>query len=102
MYFLFGKRLTPQEKLRAQKRTLDKAIRELDRERKKLQRQEKKIESELKKMASKGQRSACTIMAKDLIRTRQHIDKLYNLTHPYNLAIRLKPLYRRFLSRFKL
>lgn len=52
---LFGKKKTPAEMLREQKRLLDKAMRELDRERMQLQQQEKKTIAEIKKMAKEGQ-----------------------------------------------
>jgi charged multivesicular body protein 2A len=55
MDWLFGKRKTPAEILRENKRMLDKAIRELDRERMALQNQEKKTVAEIKKMAKEGQ-----------------------------------------------
>ncbi|KAJ9125831.1 hypothetical protein QFC24_002615 [Naganishia onofrii] len=55
---LFGKRLTPAERLRQHQRTLQKAQRELDRERTKLE-----------------QQSAAKIQAKDLVRTRRYIQK---------------------------
>lgn len=53
--FLFGKKKTPAELLRENKRNLDKAIRDLDRERMGLQQQEKKIVADIKKMAKEGQ-----------------------------------------------
>lgn len=52
---LFGKKKTPAEMLRENKRMLDRAIRELDRERMGLQNQEKKTVAEIKKMAKEGQ-----------------------------------------------
>lgn len=52
---LFGKKKTPAEMLRENKRMLDRAIRELDRERMGLQNQEKKTIAEIKKMAKEGQ-----------------------------------------------
>lgn len=55
MDWLFGKKKTPAELLRENKRMLDKAIRELDRERMGLQNQEKKTIAEIKKMAKEGQ-----------------------------------------------
>jgi hypothetical protein len=55
MEWLFGKKKTPAEMLRENKRMLDKAIRELDRERIGLQNQEKKTVAEIKKMAKEGQ-----------------------------------------------
>ncbi|KAL2945181.1 Vacuolar protein sorting-associated protein 2-like protein 1 [Bienertia sinuspersici] len=79
MSFLFGKRKTPAELLRENKRMLDKSIREIERERQGLQTQEKKLIAEIKKSAKQGQMGAVRIMAKDLIRTRHQIEKFYKL-----------------------
>ncbi|EFJ19439.1 hypothetical protein SELMODRAFT_268105 [Selaginella moellendorffii] len=79
MSFLFGKKKTPAELLRENKRMLDKSIREIERERQNLQTQEKKLIAEIKKTAKQGQMSAVKVMAKDLIRTRHQITKFYGL-----------------------
>lgn len=79
MSFIFGKKKTPAELLRENKRMLDKSIREIERERQGLQAQEKKLINEIKKVAKQGQMGAVKIMAKDLIRTRHQITKFYAL-----------------------
>ncbi|KVH94031.1 Snf7 [Cynara cardunculus var. scolymus] len=79
MSFLFGKKKTPVELLRENKRMLDKSIREIERERQGLQAQEKKLIVEIKKSAKQGQMGAVKVMAKDLIRTRHQIEKFYKL-----------------------
>ncbi|KAL8119948.1 vacuolar protein sorting-associated protein 2 homolog 1-like [Apium graveolens] len=79
MSFLFGKRKTPAELLRENKRMMDKSIREIERERQGLQNQEKKLIVEIKKSAKQGQMGAVKVMAKDLIRTRHQIEKFYKL-----------------------
>lgn len=76
---LFGKRKTPAEMLRENKRMLDKAIRELDRERQGLQNQEKKLIAEIKKTAKQGQNEAVKVMAKSLVRNRHAVTKLFGL-----------------------
>ncbi|KAG2444035.1 hypothetical protein HYH02_009233 [Chlamydomonas schloesseri] len=76
---LFGKKKTPAEMLRENKRQLDKAIRELDRERMSLQQQEKKTIAEIKKMAKEGQMDAVKVMAKSLVRNRHAVTKMYGL-----------------------
>ncbi|ODM89684.1 Charged multivesicular body protein 2a [Orchesella cincta] len=75
MEWLFGRRLTPEESLRKNKRALDKAVRDLDRERSRMELQEKKIIADIKKTAKAGQMETVKIMAKDLLRTRAHIKK---------------------------
>ncbi|MCJ1429456.1 ESCRT-III subunit protein did4 [Sticta canariensis] len=69
----FGKRMTPQERLRKHQRALEKTQRELDRERIKLENQEKKLVLDIKKSAKNGQMGACKIQAKDLVRTRRSV-----------------------------
>jgi hypothetical protein len=51
---LFGKSLTPAERLRQHQRSLQKAQRELDREKSKLEAQEKKTMADIKKNAKAG------------------------------------------------
>ncbi|CAN6382165.1 unnamed protein product, partial [Urochloa humidicola] len=79
MSFIFGKKKTPAELLRENKRMLEKSIREIERERQGLHTQEKKLINEIKKVAKQGQMGAVKIMAKDLIRTRHQITKFYAL-----------------------
>lgn len=53
--WLFGHRMTPDEMLRKNQRTLNKAMRDLDRERSHMEQQEKKIIADIKKAAKEGQ-----------------------------------------------
>ena len=71
----FGKRMTPQERLRKHQRALEKTQRELDRERVKLENQAKKLENDIKKSAKAGQMSVVKIQAKDLVRTRRCVNR---------------------------
>lgn len=71
----FGKRVTPAERLRKNKRLLERAIRDLNLEVVKLQRQEKTLVATIRQSAQKGQMGACKIQAKDLFRTRRYIEK---------------------------
>lgn len=75
---LFAPRKTPQEILRQHKRSIDRAVRDIDRERTKLEQQEKKLQADIKIMAKQNM-NACKVMAKDLIKTRNHITKLYEM-----------------------
>ena len=72
--YMFGKRMTPAERLRKNQRMLDKAIRELDQIRVKLEKQEKTLIGQIKQSAQKGQMGACKIQAKDLVRTRRSVE----------------------------
>ncbi|KAL2888448.1 DOA4-independent degradation protein 4 [Ceratocystis lukuohia] len=73
---MFGKRITPAERLRKNQRSIDKAIRELDQVRTKLERQEKTLIGQIKQSAKQGQMGACKIQAKDLVRTRNQLQKI--------------------------
>lgn len=75
----FGKKLTPQERLRKNQRALEKTQRELTREVGKLQQQEKKLMSEIKKNAKAGQMALAKVQAKDLIRTKSYITKFNSM-----------------------
>ena len=75
--WVFGKRLTPQERLRKHQRALERTQRELDRERVRLEAQERKLIADIKKAAKDGQMGSCNIMARDLVRTRNYIHKFY-------------------------
>eukprot|EP01092_Planopodium_desertum_P006293 TRINITY_DN2604_c0_g2_i1.p1 TRINITY_DN2604_c0_g2~~TRINITY_DN2604_c0_g2_i1.p1 ORF type:complete len:218 (-),score=1.50 TRINITY_DN2604_c0_g2_i1:70-723(-) len=91
--WLFGKRKTPKELLREHQRSLRKAVREIDRERLELERQEKKVVVEIRAMAKKGQMGACKIMAKDLVRTRNQISKMFQMRSQLQaVSLRLQTL----------
>lgn len=79
MEFMFGSRKTPAELLKTHQRALTKAMRELDRERTKMEASEKKIIADIKKAAKAGQANAAKIMAKDLVRTRRHVQNFYQM-----------------------
>ncbi|XP_049849681.1 charged multivesicular body protein 2a homolog 2-like [Schistocerca gregaria] len=77
MGWLFG--TSPAEQVKQHLRVINRTIRELDRECNRLQRDEKKAIIDIKKVAKAGQLSAAKIMAKDLVRTRKHIEKVYKM-----------------------
>ncbi|KAK5083997.1 ESCRT-III subunit protein did4 [Lithohypha guttulata] len=85
----FGKRMTPQEKLRKHQRALEKTMRELDREKRKLEDQQNKLQRSIKQHAEKGQLNAAKVQAKDLARTRKYIDR-FNQTTVQLKAISLR------------
>jgi len=90
---LFGRSVTPAERLRQHQRTLAKAQRELDRERGKLEQGEKKLAADIKRSAKSGQMNACKVMAKDLIRTRRYIHKFYQIrTQLQAVGLRIQTL----------
>lgn len=85
----FGKRLTPQERLRKNQRALERTQRELKREKQKLEKQEKQLITDIKKSAKSGNTSAAKIQAKDLIRTRKYVEK-FNMMSTQLQAISLR------------
>jgi len=90
---LFGRTVTPAERLRQHQRSLVKAQRELDRERAKLEQQEKKLIVDIKKGAKAGQMNACKVMAKDLVRTRRYVQKFYQMrTQLQAVGLRIQTL----------
>ncbi|KAG6861752.1 hypothetical protein C0995_012757 [Termitomyces sp. Mi166 len=90
---LFGRTITPAERLRQHQRSLAKAQRELDRERTKLEQSEKKLIMDIKKSAKAGQLNACKVMAKDLVRTRRYIQKFYQMrTQLQAVGLRIQTL----------
>lgn len=90
---LFGRTVTPAERLRQHQRALAKAQRELDRERTKLEQSEKKLIMDIKKSAKAGQMNACKIMAKDLVRTRRYVQKFYQMrTQLQAVGLRIQTL----------
>ncbi|KAI9476756.1 ESCRT-III subunit protein did4 [Coemansia sp. RSA 990] len=91
--FLFGKRVTPQERMRQNKRALQKAQRQINTEIAGMQRQEKKLLQDIKKSAKDGQMNACKVMAKDLVRTRRYVKKYSGMkTSLQALEMRLQRL----------
>ena len=76
---ILGRDKPLKEVLRENKRSINRAVRELDRERAGLEREEKRLTMEIKKSAKENQMPAVKIMAKDLVRTRQHINKFIEM-----------------------
>ncbi|KAI0303458.1 SNF7 family protein [Multifurca ochricompacta] len=90
---LFGRTVTPAERLRQHQRALAKAQRELDRERTRLEQSEKKLIMDIKKSAKAGQLNACKVMAKDLVRTRRYVQKFYQMrTQLQAVGLRIQTL----------
>jgi charged multivesicular body protein 3 len=72
-----GKKLTLKQQTKKWQRDLRKESRQLDRQIRKIQAHEKKLQREIKKYAKKGERSALTILAKDVVKGRRSRDRLY-------------------------
>ncbi|KAH0786775.1 vacuolar protein sorting-associated protein 2 1 [Histomonas meleagridis] len=90
---LFGKRVTPEEKLKQFKQSLRRSCREIERERSRLQAQETKMKSEMKKLAAKGETESVMIIAKDLVRNRQAMKKFLKLgSQMESLGLRIETI----------
>ncbi|KAK4537075.1 hypothetical protein CDCA_CDCA11G3100 [Cyanidium caldarium] len=75
----FGVGETPEQKLRKYKRTIDRAVREVDRERIKMQRVEQQRKNEIRKLARDGQHKSMRIAARDLVRVRNNVARMYEV-----------------------
>lgn len=89
MEFFFGRKKTPDEILKENKRAIDRAIRELEREKSRMEQQEIKLGNEIRKNAKANQMDSVKIMAKDLVRTKSQIKK-FNIMKANLQAISLK------------
>lgn len=88
---IFGKEKPLKEVLRENKRMINRSVRELDRERAKLEKEEKRMIMDIKKFAKAGQHKTVKILAKDLVRTRQHIAKFIEMrSHLQGTALKLQ------------
>ncbi|KAH3758953.1 vacuolar protein sorting-associated protein 2 [Pelomyxa schiedti] len=79
MDLIFGKKKTPKELLREQQRSITHSVRDIEKEIAALQLQEKKTVIEIKKLANQNQMGAVRIMARDLVRTRAQVTKMYEM-----------------------
>ena len=88
---VFGKKKSLKEIVRDNQRLVNKATRELEREINNLQRAQKKLEGDIKKMAKQGQMSTVRVMVKDLVRTKNHINKFIEMkTHLTAVGLKLQ------------
>ena len=84
---------TLEEQMRANKRMINKSIRELEKERNNLAAQEKKIISDIKLAAKNNQMNSVKIMAKDLVRTRKYMTKFYEMkSHLQGVQLRMQTI----------
>lgn len=83
--------MTPAERLRKHQRSLEKTIRELNKESEKLKRQQDTLIRDIKKSAKEGQMGAAKIQAKDLVRTRNYMEKFAGMkTQIQAISLRLQ------------
>ncbi|KAL0237670.1 hypothetical protein PCE1_001064 [Barthelona sp. PCE] len=90
---LLGRRESPEQMLRNQKRTIDRAIRDIDRERSRMQTGEARTMNEIKRLVRQGQADAAKVLAKDLVRQRHQVKKFYKMkTQLTAVSLRLTTL----------
>eukprot|EP01138_Halocafeteria_seosinensis_P000442 gb/GECG01000456.1/.p1 GENE.gb/GECG01000456.1/~~gb/GECG01000456.1/.p1 ORF type:complete len:241 (+),score=55.39 gb/GECG01000456.1/:1-723(+) len=70
---------TLEEQIRENKKQIRRGIREIDRERTRMERQKKQLEQDMRRYAKEGQTGPVRVMAKDYVRTKNNIDKFYNM-----------------------
>lgn len=79
--------------MRANKRMINKSVRELDRERNALVAQEKKIIADIKAAAKQNQMKSVKIMAKNLVRNRSYQTKFYEMkSHLQGVQMRMQTI----------
>jgi charged multivesicular body protein 2A len=84
---------TLDEQMRANKRMINKSVRELDRERNALVVQEKKIIADIKAAAKNNQMKSVKIMAKNLVRNRSYQTKFYEMkSHLQGVQMRMQTI----------
>lgn len=77
---LFGKKVSPEEKLKQFRQSLRRSCREIERERTRLQQQETKMKAEMKRLAAKNETESVMILAKDVVRNRAAMHKFLRLS----------------------
>jgi len=70
------KEIPVRDQIRQQKRNIQHSVRNIEREKKRTERELDKIKKEIKKMAMAGQTKAAKMMAKDIVRMRNQVDKM--------------------------
>ncbi len=81
---MFSKKNKLQEQIKQGERDNRKSQREIERERAQLQRDEAKIKAEIKKLAAQGNKEACAILAKQLVKNRQQQTRTYEMGARFN------------------
>ncbi|KAJ3130458.1 Vacuolar protein-sorting-associated protein 24 [Nowakowskiella sp. JEL0407] len=77
MDLIFGKRLSPEEQVKQWRQNIRAHERELDRQIRGIDNEEAKVKKTLKQAAKKGDRTVCTMLAKEIVRSRKAKDRLY-------------------------
>ena len=80
MEWILGKKRTPRQIMRRHKRSIERTIVQLNRERRKVENQEARLIRKMKTLARENRMDAVRILAKELIRTRSHVRKFYQMS----------------------
>lgn len=70
------KEVPVREQIRQQKRNIQHSIRNIEREKKRTERELEKMKKEIKTMVTKGQTTAAKMLAKDIVRMKNQIEKM--------------------------
>lgn len=94
MEFLFGKQPTQKERVKMWTSELKREMRAIDRDMTKIEREEAKMKMELRKVAKQGDKKACAIMAKSLVKSRHTREKMLTTRTQINsVCLTLKQNY---------
>lgn len=90
---LFGKKISPEEKLKQFRQSLRRSVRQLERERNRLVQEETKLKNEMKRLSTKGETQSVMILAKDLVRNRSAMHKFLKLSSQLeSLGLRIETI----------
>ncbi|VVC33464.1 Hypothetical protein CINCED_3A009590 [Cinara cedri] len=90
---IFGKSPSadPKEQVKQWTSTIRKESYKLDRQIRGIQREEEKVKRSMKEAAKKGNKDVCIILAKEILRSRKTINKLYtSKTHMNSIQMQMK------------
>ena len=74
---IFGKPLSPDEMVRKWKTSLRTQERLLDRQIRQIEGEEAKVKKSLKEAAKKGDKTVCTMLAKEIVHARKSKDRIH-------------------------
>lgn len=77
---MFSKKGKLEKQLKNERRENRKVQRDLERDRAELLREENKIKADIKRLAAQGNKEACAVLAKQLVKNRQQVARSYEMT----------------------
>ena len=89
MMGLFGKRPDPKTQVREWSSKLRSEQNKIERQINQIKREEEKVSASLKQAAKKGDKESCRILAKEVVRARKSVTKMYSskVRTPYRVNV---------------